>query len=218
LGGSIVALKKNVYVIWGEDNLDKDEILYRMSTDGGVTFGPVKNLSGDEQNVQFPSISVAGRNVYVAWSNFVSNNNWEIFYRMSTDGGVTFGPVRNLSNSDNFSYGPVIFAEGNNVYIAWEEEVFSTPEIYFRSSVNGGDTFGLTKNLSNSPGYSCCIALAAIEGSVYVSWADASTLNYELMFIGSDNQGADFGASTNLSKNKEGASFTPTISVSKNIA
>ncbi|HEX5979214.1 MAG TPA: hypothetical protein VFY68_18165, partial [Nitrososphaeraceae archaeon] len=47
--------------------------------------------------------SVSGDNIYVAWwTNNTSNNNEEVNFRASTDGGQTFGDKVNLSNTTDF--------------------------------------------------------------------------------------------------------------------
>ena len=45
-------------------------------------------------------IAITGENVYVAWfTNNTANNNEEVMFRASTDGGVTFADKINLSNT-----------------------------------------------------------------------------------------------------------------------
>src|SRR5829696_6452955 len=48
------------------------------------------------------SPAISGENVYVAWwTNKTANNNEEIMFRASTDGGAMFGDKINLSNTTN---------------------------------------------------------------------------------------------------------------------
>jgi hypothetical protein len=48
--------------------------------------------------------------------------DFEIMFKASTDGGKTFGPKINLSNSKGIdSERPQIAAAGNNVYVTWWE-------------------------------------------------------------------------------------------------
>jgi hypothetical protein len=43
------------------------------------------------------SLQIPGDNIYVTWqSNNTANNNEEIMFRASTDGGATFGDKINL--------------------------------------------------------------------------------------------------------------------------
>jgi hypothetical protein len=49
--------------------------------------------------------------VHIVWQE-----NNEIFYRRSTDGGTTFEDAKNLSNNPGRSLTPAIAASGSNVY------------------------------------------------------------------------------------------------------
>ena len=46
------------------------------------------------------AVSPNGRNVYIIWWTNKSEN-WEIMFRASNDGGLTFGDKINLSNSSD---------------------------------------------------------------------------------------------------------------------
>jgi hypothetical protein len=64
--------------------------------------------------------------VYIVWFTNVGtvNSNYEVDFRASTDNGQTFGPITNVSNTDNYDSVIVeISAEGDNVIISyWEQK------------------------------------------------------------------------------------------------
>jgi hypothetical protein len=98
-------------------------------------------------------ISKSGNNVYVTWSSNKTGENFEIMFRASTDGGKTFGPKINLSNSTKFdSVDPSIGSEGSNVYVSWWEVSGKDKinEPVFRASNDNGMTFGEKIMLSNA--------------------------------------------------------------------
>lgn len=98
-------------------------------------------------------ISTSGNNVYISWSSNKTGGNFEIMFRASTDGGKTFGPKINLSNSPKFdSVDPSIGSEGSNVYVSWWEvsEKDRIKEPVFRESNDNGMTFGEKIMLSNA--------------------------------------------------------------------
>jgi collagen triple helix repeat protein len=86
-----------VHVAWQENFPGNSEINYRR--DGGgfdpsaihISDNPGASISFD------PSIAVSSGNVYIVWQE---NFPEEIFFKRSTDGGASFGPVDNLSNND----------------------------------------------------------------------------------------------------------------------
>jgi hypothetical protein len=90
-------------------------------------------------------IAIYGDNVYVVWWTDMgtSNNNGELMFRASNDGGRTFGDKINLSNSSNTdSIDTEIAAEGGNVVATWSEANQTSIEPVMRVSNDGGATFG----------------------------------------------------------------------------
>ena len=90
-------------------------------------------------------IAISGDNIYVAWWTDIgtSNNNGELMFRASNDGGRTFSDKINLSNSsDTDSIDTQIAAEGGNVVVTWWEANQTSIEPFMRVSNDGGATFG----------------------------------------------------------------------------
>jgi hypothetical protein len=90
-------------------------------------------------------IALYGDNVYVVWWTDIgtSNNNGELMFRASNDGGRTFSDKINLSNSsDTDSIDTQIAAEGGNVVVTWWEANQTSIEPFMRVSNDGGATFG----------------------------------------------------------------------------
>jgi hypothetical protein len=87
---------------------------------------------------------VSGENVYLAWwTNNTANNNEEITFRGSTDGGATFGDKINLSNTtDADSWRAEIAGEGDNVIVSWWESNQTSDIPVARMSTDAGQTFG----------------------------------------------------------------------------
>ena len=96
-------------------------------------------------------ISTSGNNVYVTWSSNKTGGNFEIMFRASSDGGKTFGPKINLSNSTKFdSVDPSIGSEGSNVDVSWWEVSEKDRIVCLRASNDNGMTFGEKIMLSNA--------------------------------------------------------------------
>jgi len=147
------------------------DIFIRKSNDGGKTFGKEINLSNNSGFSEHPHLAVYGNNVYAIWidNDISANNNKEIFFRKSNDGGKTFSNKINLDNYNLFnknnksddSFGNSINAEisafEDNVYVIWNKEHLSqinyndnNNKILFRTSDDGGSTFKSIKTLSNN--------------------------------------------------------------------
>jgi hypothetical protein len=87
-------------------------------------FGNNLNISQDNSTSEFPQIATSGNKIYVVWEeeNEGTNGKKEIFFTSSLDGGITFGSIKNLSETNGTSEFPQIAASGNKVYVVWEEE------------------------------------------------------------------------------------------------
>jgi hypothetical protein len=88
--------------------------------------------------------SISGENVYVAWqTNDTANNNEEVIFRASTDGGATFGEKINLSNTtDADSWKVEIDSDADSVIVTWWETNQTSDTPVMRVSTDNGATFG----------------------------------------------------------------------------
>lgn len=111
-----------------------------------------------------------------------------------------FGGVTNLTeNPDDSVYGQVA-ADGDNVYVAWQESTGgSNYDIFVKNSRDKGDIFeNNIVNLSNNAGFSEHPQLAASDGNVYVAWTDNPSGIREILFAKSAD-GTSYGEPTALS-------------------
>ena len=148
----VATYKNNTYVVWEEetpsttaDNGESSsrgstnyDIFFKKTTDGGLTFSKVINISYNAGFSQHPQIAVSGSNVYLAWTDDTSSNK-QILFRMSSDEGSRFGRTIKLSDSLSESYNQEISAYGNNVYVVWENKYSNTNNIRDTSTTNAMD-------------------------------------------------------------------------------
>jgi hypothetical protein len=94
-------------------------------------------------------VAITGENVYVAWwTNNTANENEEVMFRASTDGGVTFADKINLSNTtDADSTRAEIDADADSVVVTWWETNQTSDTPVMRVSNDNGATFGPTLRL-----------------------------------------------------------------------
>jgi hypothetical protein len=98
------------------------------------------------------------------------------------------------------SKAPIATSGDNNVYIAWWSNKTGNDEVMFKSSADGGKTFGNKMNLSNTPNSESQDAeIAAAGNNVYVSWWERNqTMNEPVLRVSNDN-GKTFGEKMMLS-------------------
>jgi hypothetical protein len=106
--------------------------------------GKAKGKNKHNVEEDFVPIATSGNNnVYVVWPSNKTTPDFEIMFKASTDGGKTFGPKINLSNSTGIdSERPQIAASGNNVYVTWwERDNATSNEPVMKISNDNGKTF-----------------------------------------------------------------------------
>jgi len=210
LSPKIKASGNNVYVVWDDESTlgVSTDVFYKRSTNNGASFGSIKNLSGNN-NAGAARIAISGKNVYVAWESVVGGS--DVFFKRSTDEGASFGSTKNLSNNPGQSEQSRIGASGDNVYVIWSDDTgvptgdcdrtADNCDVFFRASDNKGASFGGTINLSNNPQASYSSNVLSSGNSVYVLWADATPGNWDIFFRASNNKGASFDDTINVSDN-----------------
>jgi hypothetical protein len=149
----VICEGNNVYVVWTDTTPGNADIFFAASNDGGLTFSEPENISENTGDSFVPQISSEGNNVYVVWTDTTPGNG-DIFFAISTDGGLTFSDPENISENEGFSQEPQISSEGNNVYVVWTDETPGNGDIFFSVSTDGGLTFRDPENLSESTGIS----------------------------------------------------------------
>ncbi len=167
------------------DNTANGELWLFKSVDGGVTFDSVYQLANNSNAFEdkeyvitdFSPASPYYNNMYVSWTRFTSGTN--ILLVRSTDQGVTWTSPVNISNGSNLSVQGSMPAIGPNgeVYVAWYGYDFSSENIYFDKSTDGGSTFGKDKVISPCPNAwfpSMAVDLSGgkYNGNIYVTWND----------------------------------------------
>ena len=91
---------------------------------------------------------------------------------------------------------------GENVYIVWANNKTGIPDVMFRASTDGGQTFNDKINLSNSSDVdSTDAAISAEGGSVTVTWWETNDTSQEPLVRTSSDNGATFGPIMNLAAN-----------------
>ena len=175
----IAVSDSNVYVVWVDYAFGDYDIFFRASTDKGASFSNAVKLNTVIGLSDLPRIAVSGSNVYVVWDDYNLAEGLNIFFRVSTDKGVSFsGPV-NLSKSTGYSISTPIAVSGSSVYIV---SSVGNVDIFFRASTDNGASFGSAVNLSNNHGGSSDPNIAVSGNNVYVAWEDYATGNPDIFF------------------------------------
>lgn len=95
-----------------------------------------------------------------------------------------------------------IAISGDNIYITWWSNKTGNDEVLFRTSTDGGATFGDKINLSNTTNMDSVDAMIDAEGdTVAVTWWERNSTSNEPVMKISNDAGETFGPLLQLSQN-----------------
>jgi hypothetical protein len=204
-----------VHVVW-QDNRDGNyEIYYKRSTDEGSIWGADTRLTNAPSFSQSASLSVSGSFVHVVWYD-ERDGDWnnEIYYKRSTDGGISWGADARLTNNAG-AYSPSISVSGTVVHVVWRDLRDRSAEIYYKRSPDGGSTWEADTRLTNNANaYSPSISVSGTV--VHVVWGDSRDGNDEIYYKRSMDGGISWVADTRLTNNSAESRFS-SVSVSGQI-
>ncbi|NJD22613.1 MAG: T9SS type A sorting domain-containing protein [Melioribacter sp.] len=207
-----------IHVVW-YDGVTIGEgtwkIYYKRSTDNGLTWSANVDLSNNVSIAYNPAIAVSGNYIHVVWYDN-RDGNFEEYYKRSVDGGITWGPEIRLTNNIYKSLHPSIFVSGLNVHIVWNDNRDGNYEVYYKNSLDGGDTWSADLRLSNTAGKSWTPAVAVSGSVIHVVWHDSTAGNWEIFYKRSTDGGVNWGADTRLTNNSAISEY-PTLAVSGSI-
>ncbi len=201
-----------VHVVWRDNRDGNEEIYYKRSTDGGVSWEMDTRLTNNSAVSGNPSVSVSGQIVNVLWHD-LRDGNYEIYYKRSTDGGVSWGTDTRLTNNSAASYDPTSSISGQVVHLVWSDLRDGNPEVYYKRSTDGGSNWSADIRLTNNTAPSWYPSISVDGSFVHIVWYDERDGNAEMYYKRSTDVGVTWGADTRLTNNSAG-SYDPSISVS----
>lgn len=161
------------------------------------------------------SMVSSGNMIHVTWYDN-RDSNLEIYYKRSTDKGVTWGSDTRLTNNNSVSEWPVLSAAGSFIHLIWYDNRDGNYELYYKRSTDDGTVWSADFRLTNSPGHSFNPSVFVFGQNVHVSWYDNRDGNYEIYYKRSSDGGLSWGADTRLTNNAS-TGWDPSISVSDSV-
>ncbi|RKX70775.1 hypothetical protein DRP53_03960, partial [candidate division WOR-3 bacterium] len=172
-----------VHLVWKQE-YGHIEVFYKRSTDAGNTWSDDVLLSiEDEIRSTMPDIAVKGDTVVVAWNEY---NQAMVCYRVSEDGGETFGPIDSIVGP-GLAY-PSLAIVGDTIYMSIRNTA-SNPGIMFTCSKDGGVTWDSLRQLYNDAFQPSRISVSWPDVHIVFTADDPDSGNTEVFYIGSHDGG-----------------------------
>ena len=123
-------------------------------------------LGGDPR--QFQALFEEFQAAMQAWTT-----GWEIYYKRSIDGGVTWGPDVRLTTAPGISARPSLAArENGTLHVVWFDMRDGDMEIYYKESLDEGLTWQPDTRLTRAAGGSELPSVGVSQQAVHVVWVD----------------------------------------------
>jgi hypothetical protein len=180
-----------IHLVWQDST---GEIYYSKSPDG-TNWMLEKRLTWNSGTSQYPDIAIDSSNrLHVVWQdNTPGEYNYEIYYRKSTDAGLTWATAKRLTWMDNGSYRPDLAVDpSENLHLVWYDENPSLYKIYYKKSTDSGDSWTGAKRLTSDDGWTAypCLAVDA-SGTLHLVWEN---MDGDLSYRKSANSGSTWTA------------------------
>lgn len=206
-GSPVIGVDSNgkIHIFYSDviPDIWSDEIFYKNSTDGGTTWSAKQRITWNtsiEWESNFTrSIAINADNIHIAWKyqyyRLVWENKSNVFYKNSQDGGVTWGPTKQLTwTGTQIDPEPILIGSPsiavdsmNNPHIAWDYYIYKYSsgdrEIIYKNSILGGVNWGANQRLTWNSGDSWYTQIVVDSTNTpHIIWMDHSPGNFEIFY------------------------------------
>jgi hypothetical protein len=200
-----------LHLVWYDHRTGVDQVFYKRSTDQGTTWSADTALTSGAGAKVDPSLAVADDNVHLVWEDSRNGYNSEVYYRRSTDNGLTWDTEQRLTNDNYMSRNPCVAVCGSNVYLAWSSDTVGR-EIYFQRSTDNGVTWVDRTRLTFDIQESWNPSLAVGGSMVHLAWRDWRDHSFEVYYLRSTDYGATWDtAAVRMSGDLTTGSYNPCL-------
>ena len=204
-----------IHLVWSDGFAICRNIFYKRSTDDGATWTTQKKLTWNLCGANITSITADIDNrLHVVWSDY-RLEDFEIFYKYSSDSGITWSDLKRLTWNSGDSKRPSIVVDSEKViHVVWYDDSPGNPEIFYKHSCDGGVSWSGIKRLSWNNGYSCfpIIRTNSTDNRLHVVWSDNSTGKFEVYYKFSCDGGDTWSKQKRFTWNLIG-SYGPSIAI-----
>ena len=123
-----------IYVFWDDDSPGNREIYYKQSSDSGTTWSALGRLTWNPDWSGSPTANADSLNgIHIIWQD-ETPGNFEIYYKNSTNSGMTWSAVTRLTWNSGWSGGPSLIVDSSNgLHTVWYDQTPGNFEIFYKN-------------------------------------------------------------------------------------
>ncbi len=208
----------SIHVLWKDSRNGNTEMYYKRSTNNGSTWGNDIRLTNNPSYSLYPSLSASGNYIHAVWEEYRDNGaTGEIYYKRSSDNGVTWSADIRLTDNSFQSLFPSVCSSDLNVYTVWADTRDGDREIYFKLSSDGGVNWGSDTRLTTNASASDDANISVSGSVIHVAWKDSRDGNLEAYYKRSTNGGSTWESDLRLSTTNGQTWYTSVAASGQNV-
>ncbi|MEO0068880.1 MAG: sialidase family protein [candidate division WOR-3 bacterium] len=214
---SIAVTDSVVHLVWFDTRDGPNgEIYYLRSTDNGLSWSDEVRMSFDTARSEFPCVAAEGEDVILVWrDNRDSRFSYEIYYRRSGDGGVTWSDESRLTNAAGIKWNPSVAISGNLVHLVWADNRDGNWNVYYKRSTDHGVSWEADLRLTENVFAQEWPCVAARDSVVVVAYSDNEDVDAELFCVRSYDGGENWQEPVRIScGSAQPGIWSPNIAIS----
>lgn len=134
-----VNASSTVFVSYDQmDGSNGTETYLLRSADNGTAWGAPQNISLNTGDSTHSFVAVSGSNVHLAWHDYRTPSNVEVYYATSSDSGATWSAQENISRAAGDSAVPLLALTPNYIHAVWGDSRSGLEQTWYgRRSLDG---------------------------------------------------------------------------------
>lgn len=194
-----------IWVAWASDRVGwKNDIYYKTSNDNGASWTDDTQLTYDaEQDITPSIIQTADGTIWVVWASD-RTDNFELYYTISINNGVSWAPDTQLTNNPTRDGGPSIMQHHNRtIWVIWHRDM-GAGNYDLLCKIFNGTTWSPETRLTTDPSWDLNPSIIqAYNGTIWVVWTSYRTGDYEIFYTTSTDNGTSWSPETQLTTDSD---------------
>jgi len=151
--------------------------------------------------------------LHLVWRDKRDGDNGEIYYKRSTDQGITWSADLRLTQDSAWSSFPSISSSDSTVQVVWNDDRDGNNEVYYIGSTDAGAHWTPEIRLTDDTSSSVGPSISCVASYVHLVWSDQRDGTWKVYYKRSTDSGLTWSQDIRLSDTTGWAS-SPSVSAS----